>query len=355
MCCFFRICLRLILTCKLFVSIFICIATGLFVIWALLITRQVLPPYLTTESDSKVTNTGSRDVSIDYEDNMKYVLLWSHSDYAPFYYFTEDAFKKNNCSFTNCYVTDNQTYFGGDLSKFHAIAFNGRILDAAMVNTPRWPHQKFIFFNTESSSIYKISNYFNGFFNWTATYRLNSDIVYPYMIIKDQFGKIVGPKLDMRWEPNMKEVDKEMQVRLLNKTKLAIAFVSNCNSQSQREKVWYRLNTALEARGYKIDVYGKCGNYKCPKSNATCYDLVNKYYFYMALENSYATDYVSEKVVRALQHDAVPIVLGGADYSRYRCHFVMSRCLFIVDRTQIFKQFTKYVSNKSIYLPDSNT
>lgn len=45
-----------------------------------------------------------------------------------------------------------------------------------------------------------------------------------------------------------------------------------------------------------------------------CIDIVEEnYYFYLAFENS---DYVTEKLMTALDHYTVPVVLGGANYSR---------------------------------------
>ena len=39
--------------------------------------------------------------------------------------------------------------------------------------------------------------------------------------------------------------------------------------------------------------------------------------FYLAFENSLCTDYVTEKFFKILQRRIVPIVIGGADYSKF--------------------------------------
>ena len=39
--------------------------------------------------------------------------------------------------------------------------------------------------------------------------------------------------------------------------------------------------------------------------------------FYLAFENSVCSDYVTEKFFKILQRRIVPIVLGGADYSKF--------------------------------------
>ena len=46
-----------------------------------------------------------------------------------------------------------------------------------------------------------------------------------------------------------------------------------------------------------------------------CRDLLKSYKFYLAFENSWCNDYVTEKLWRTLKTDTVPIVLGGANYS----------------------------------------
>ena len=41
----------------------------------------------------------------------------------------------------------------------------------------------------------------------------------------------------------------------------------------------------------------------------------NDYKFYLAFENSFCVDYVTEKFFRTLELDIVPVVMGGANYS----------------------------------------
>lgn len=55
-----------------------------------------------------------------------------------------------------------------------------------------------------------------------------------------------------------------------------------------------------------------------PRLSEHCYALIESdYYFYLAFENSFCEDYVTEKILTATQHYAVPVVYGGANYSRY--------------------------------------
>lgn len=68
-----------------------------------------------------------------------------------------------------------------------------------------------------------------------------------------------------------------------------------------------------------VDVYGNCGTFTCPRNDsAKCNQIIrDDYMFYLAFENSADQDYVTEKIMTAYQNDAVPVVLGNADYERY--------------------------------------
>jgi len=80
-----------------------------------------------------------------------------------------------------------------------------------------------------------------------------------------------------------------------------------------------------ELRKYiDVDIWGSCngGDFSCPRnmhwiSNPECYDYLEKQYkFYLSFENSLCDDYVSEKFFNVLAHDIVPVVYGGANYSK---------------------------------------
>lgn len=257
--------------------------------------------------------------------DLKYILLWTPRDYSPFYFLKDGqrAFLENNCDVVNCYVTDDKTLLGcRGVTKFDAIAFNGRnmrYMRRSQLPPKRSPHQKYIFFNLESADNYPLcQNMFDGFFNWTATYRLDSDIPYPYLVVKDKNGNAVGPKYDMKWINDDTNVDNDLMKKLQSKNKAAAWFVSSCSDRNGRAEYARNLEKALEPYGLFIDIYGSCGTLQCPiDSKEDCNQMLEReYYFYLAFENSYAPDYVTEKLLTALQHNTVPIVYGSADYSR---------------------------------------
>lgn len=67
-----------------------------------------------------------------------------------------------------------------------------------------------------------------------------------------------------------------------------------------------------------MNVFGQCGNMMCPNADLEqCNELLEReYYFYLAFEDSMAEDYVTDQLWIALNHFAVPVVFGGANYFR---------------------------------------
>ena len=66
-----------------------------------------------------------------------------------------------------------------------------------------------------------------------------------------------------------------------------------------------------------MDVFGQCGM-SCPRFQNDCQEQIHaKYKFYLAFENSFCADYVTEKAFRPLisTHPIVPVVMGMANYS----------------------------------------
>lgn len=135
-------------------------------------------------------------------------------------------------------------------------------------------------------------------FNWTMTYRRDSDFYFGY-------GTVVPAVVSSQ--------AKDISAIVKGKTKMAAWFVSNCQTQSERSAYVEALQEFLP-----VDIYGKCGPLKCGSSgNVTCLQMLSQvYYFYLAFENSFCDDYVTEKAFEILlKADIVPVVRGGANYS----------------------------------------
>ncbi|XP_045448873.1 alpha-(1,3)-fucosyltransferase C-like [Melitaea cinxia] len=257
---------------------------------------------------------------------MKYILQWSSPNNIPFIYMGlgQSGFIKRNCAFTNCFVTSNRAYFD-DYRKFDVIAFHGpELVRIKKHELPkqRSLHQKFVFGSMESPDYYPIcSSELDNFFNWTWTYKAASDARWGYMVVRDSNNKVIGPNIEMHWmkKEEMAPVSKEFKEKLKTKTKAAAWFVSNCHARSGRERYVKDLNEKLKKYKLSVDVYGGCGTLKCPtEKQDECIKLIYRdYYFYLSFENSFAEDYVTEKLLYPLQNNAIPIVYGGANYTRF--------------------------------------
>ena len=155
-------------------------------------------------------------------------------------------------------------------------------------------------------------NHFGGVFNWTMTYRIDSDVRSPYGWITPISEPTKGP-----WETDLTMKDGNFSVSglkslILGKKKLVAWIVTNCDTHSQREDYVAELRKHVN-----VDVFGKCGKNKCTeKGPENCFRQIHKSYkFYLSFENSWCKDYVTEKFWNALNSSMVPVVLGGADYS----------------------------------------
>ncbi|OQR70562.1 fucosyltransferase-like [Tropilaelaps mercedesae] len=140
-------------------------------------------------------------------------------------------------------------------------------------------------------------------FNWTATYRHDSDLVAPY-------EKWV-PYPDVTEDPTLEEVPASI---FESRTKDVAWFVSNCNARNNRLQFARKLGAYIN-----VDVYGACSDKKCPRYNDKCFKMLDTTYkFYLAFENSNCKDYITEKFfVNGLNHSVVPVVMG-ARKSEYR-------------------------------------
>lgn len=163
---------------------------------------------------------------------------------------------------------------------------------------PRTPGQTLVAYCMEPPPNFRgayNSSAWSGVFNLTLTYRRDSDLYKPYNII----AKVGALK------------SKNYSATVARKTKTAAWFVSACTTPSRREDYVKQLQRHID-----VDIYGRCGKDNCPKqSRETCLrGIETNYRFYIAFENSFCVDYLTEKVFSFYDLDLVPVVRGGANY-----------------------------------------
>ena len=202
-----------------------------------------------------------------------------------------DALLKWNCPVWQCETSTDRT----NVQDYDAVIFHLNSWSQRDLPDHRSPHQRYVAWMMESAvwRFYLDSAPMANFFNWTVTYRWDSDSVRPYGYVKPIGHVPLHPN-----ESQMKKYLSNSKVNYANgKTKMAAWFVSNCHSLSKRDELVKELQKYIQ-----VDVYGRCGTLSCPKdderndSSDECQEMAAKNYkFYMSLENSLCQDYITEK------------------------------------------------------------
>lgn len=201
------------------------------------------------------------------------------------------SFNFNQCKFSNCELSKR----GGVLSLHEAIVFFYR----GIGNKPprKRSGQLWIAWTAESPANERtLPQLWNGLFDWSITYSNKSEVQHQRILSKRQKS----------FYRNYSEVFRK-------KTKLVSWVVSNCKTQSLRQKYVKELKKYIP-----VDIFGRCvksNKNVCSKINRTdCHiKLSNTYKFYLGFENSLCKDYVTEKVYdNFLEDNSMVYVARGA-------------------------------------------
>lgn len=238
--------------------------------------------------------------TINKDPSTHYILIWTGGKTFNLPYKKGYTVFEENCPRKNCFITENK-HLLPSVDEYAAIMFSVPTSSNHPKETipqKRDPRQRYVFVNFESPLRFRGENaqyvYNNGFYNWTMTFRFDSDLV-------RRHGEVV--KKRTRYQlPTKKDV--------LRKSGSAAWIVSNCKSVDRREAIAKNLGKHI-----KLDVYGRCGSKTCPEGE-DCFDYVAKNYkFYLSFENSHCRDYTTEKFFKILKRDIIPVVYGGGNYS----------------------------------------
>eukprot|EP00111_Clytia_hemisphaerica_P004180 TCONS_00011973-protein len=270
---------------------------------------------------------------------MKIILIYTGLHKKVYWYNlpkneTKSYLRRTKCPQTKCHITyDKQLLPLADAVIFHERNMPSLDMLRTLSRRQNRPiSQRWIYFTSETPKNSAISSVpYDGLFNWTMTYRTDSDIYLPYL--------------------QYRELDKnEKPPPVINyaKTKNStIAWlVGNCN-------FGFRMKFAtLLALETKVFVGGGCrDNYpdRLPCTRWCGLDTLKTYKFYLSFENGVCTDYITEKYWRYLELGLVPIVLGGADYSNPK--LVIPGSFIDASKFKTVKDLAKYVE----YLDKNDT
>lgn len=245
----------------------------------------------------------SINIHNDYGERKKQfeLLLWTPYFSKPLWGLEKygGRIQPETCPVTNCYATrDRSRLEFSQAVLFHLPDLNYRIRPSFKQRAQIWiaymregacymPHGRFR----------KFVKLYNGYFNWTMGFYRDCDIHIPYGYIRKRKMAVKSHRVHING--------------FRSKKKLVAWFASNCNTIGKREKYIAELQKYVD-----VDIYGECGTTKCTgKYNGTCLEMLGATYkFYLAFENSFSEDYVTEKLYKTLPYDVVPVVRGGANY-----------------------------------------
>ncbi|XP_071800135.1 4-galactosyl-N-acetylglucosaminide 3-alpha-L-fucosyltransferase FUT6-like [Asterias amurensis] len=198
----------------------------------------------------------------------------------------------NHCNIELIVANENNKFKGMDAVVFHI----AKSQIPKPLPAPANPKQTWIYFSMESP----ISNARERGFpinrlsvHATWTYHRGSDISVPLGIYRTGMPMTNRTKSPEEW--------------VAGKNKLVAWMASNCHGTSWPRTAFVQaLNKVIH-----VDMYGGCGNLKCPRTKKCDDDLLRQYKFYLSLENAECGDYITEKLwIKALQRGVVPIVNG---------------------------------------------
>lgn len=196
----------------------------------------------------------------------KSILLWnaffeSRNWHLPGSLVNETFFKGLNCPATNCFITSEVNTLS-EITEYDAILFH--VAEAFPILNPfpskRAQNQIYVFAAMESPAHTKhdLSDEIS-FYNYTMTYRLDSDILWTYGHLQDiETGQLVAPTSYPAWRkiPELLELDTSLDIALAKKNKTAAWFVSHCDVISKRDDLARSLQQYIP-----VDIYGKCGTF----------------------------------------------------------------------------------------------
>ena len=247
----------------------------------------------------------SKHASFAYTRLNKVILLWNSFFTLPDFGLGMGTtmFKETKCPYRCVLTADRESLSTADSVLVHAFHLTKDLFNATIPKRMT-DKQIFVFFLLENPhrSYPGLMNLdYKNLFNLTFSYLKDprTDIYSPYGSFSKRniVDESLVPSLDA----------------LKKKTKLVAWLLSNCKAPSARYEY-----AELLGEHVQIDIFGKCGNDSCPKSERCVEILDRDYLFYLAFENGYCRDYITEKAFRTLgATNMVPIVLGGANYTRH--------------------------------------
>ncbi|XP_033740132.1 alpha-(1,3)-fucosyltransferase C-like isoform X2 [Pecten maximus] len=224
------------------------------------------------------------------------------------FYNPPEWFNKNNvfrgCP-SNCSMSTGAKHF---LNKDVVIFFGPRLSSNPV---PKKRGQIWVLHGKEAPPNHAPMRKWKGLFNWTMTYRRDSDFPHLYGELRNVPNpSALLPNTTLKFFTVRNSTNVPKPTRNARSTAW---FVSHCKTQSKRQEYVKTLQTTQS-----VDIFGACGTNRCARGRD--HACLKPYKFYLSFENSLCRDYITEKVFKIYsnEHDIIPITRGIGDlYSLY--------------------------------------
>ena len=229
----------------------------------------------------------------------KIILFWTkyHGSASFDFGLGSRPFESAGCKYSNCKTTTDRLL----LNESHAIIFHSGNLNGSDLPPVRFDHQRWIFYSftspvnlapipkivkvrsTDHTGFYYLKcesrldypffdvlifNFLQDKFNWTMTYRRDSDIIHRY-----PYGAIVAGKTMRKSYGKSRPTANSIQRRLPRKKKLIAWITSSCPTTVRRENYVRELSKHIA-----VDIYGGCGHKYCGSHEQV--SLCSLFYFF---------------------------------------------------------------------------
>ena len=247
----------------------------------------------------------SRIKALKEKKKMKIILLYTGLHKSSEYYNlprnnTKGFLKRMKCPITKCHISyDRELFPIADAVVFHERNMPSMSILATLNRQyNRNPTHRWIYFTSETPKNSALTAVpYDTYFNWTMTYRIDSDIFLPYLQYRTLSKNDVRP-LKINYAKT--------------KTNTTAWLIGNCNFGFRM-----KFGKLLE-KETTVYVGGACRhhfNKYLPCSRYCNLETLKSYKFFLAFENGICRDYITEKYWKYLDLGLVPVVLGGANYS----------------------------------------
>lgn len=271
---------------------------------------QRFQKYIPNLNFSQYEDPGQREMKGKFkrfgQRQTKIILLWTTHFYSQVWKglhpsILDEYMDEAKCRIRDCVITyDKRKITTADVVVFHGVDFTYKNYTAEhfhALSSVRPRKQRWLFWMHETPIYYPELEDYDDLFNWTMTFSRQSSIYHPYY----SYTRLAEDD-----DPPSKYTN-----FATGKEKKVVWMVSHCGMT--------RSDYAMELQKYTdVTVFGLCGasfdNMAgiCSKTQSVCMKELQRYKFYLAFENSFCEDYVTEKYYKfGLMYGLVPIVMGA--------------------------------------------